>query len=100
MWASREVAVADLHERAADDKGGESVGYDSGERYDPEVSPFKPRRRPSITARTFPVTAELPGYPRRNGRQDIIAGVTVAALAIPAAMAYAELAGLSPVAGL
>jgi high affinity sulfate transporter 1 len=42
----------------------------------------------------------MPGYPKRNGRHDVIAGVTVAALAIPSAMAYAELAGLSPVAGL
>jgi sulfate permease, SulP family len=31
---------------------------------------------------------------------DLIAGVTVAALALPSAMAYAQLAGLSPVAGL
>jgi SulP family sulfate permease len=51
-------------------------------------------------ARTFPVSTSLPGYPKRNGRHDLIAGVTVAALAIPSAMAYAELAGLSPVAGL
>jgi MFS superfamily sulfate permease-like transporter len=39
-------------------------------------------------------------YPKRDLRRDAVAGVTVAALAIPAAMAYAELAGLSPVAGL
>lgn len=39
-------------------------------------------------------------YPRRDFRPDAIAGITVAALAIPSAMAYAELAGLSPVAGL
>ncbi|MGD0749655.1 MAG: SulP family inorganic anion transporter [Acidimicrobiales bacterium] len=51
-------------------------------------------------ARTFPVSTSMPGYPKRNGRHDVIAGVTVAALAIPSAMAYAELAGLSPVAGL
>lgn len=70
------------------------------DRYDPESSPFKPRRRASITARTFPVSTELADYPRRNGRRDAIAGITVAALAIPSAMAYAELAGLSPVAGL
>jgi high affinity sulfate transporter 1 len=39
-------------------------------------------------------------YPKRDLRRDAVAGVTVAALAIPSAMAYAELAGLSPVAGL
>ena len=69
-------------------------------RYDPAVSPFKPRQRPSVSARTFPVSTELAGYPTRSGRQDAVAGITVAALAIPSAMAYAELAGLSPVAGL
>ena len=75
--------------------GGEGYG-----RYDPGVSPFKPRRRASTTARTFPVSTELGGYPKRDARRDAIAGITVAALAIPSAMAYAELAGLSPVAGL
>jgi len=84
--------VPDLDDPEADGRG---VG-----RYDPEVSPFKPRRRRSVTARTFPVSTELDGYPKRDGRRDAIAGVTVAALAIPSAMAYAELAGLSPVAGL
>jgi sulfate permease, SulP family len=43
---------------------------------------------------------ELPGYRRRRLRGDAVAGVTVAALAIPSAMAYADLAGLSPVTGL
>ncbi len=43
----------------------------------------------------------LAGYPRRkDSRRDAVAGITLAALAIPSAMAYAELAGLSPVAGL
>ena len=63
-------------------------------------SPFRPRKQPPLLARTFPVSTSMPGYPKRNGRHDVIAGVTVAALAIPSAMAYAELAGLSPVAGL
>jgi high affinity sulfate transporter 1 len=74
-------------------------GPDPG-RYDPEVSPFKPRQRPPIVARTFPVSTGLAGYPGHKGRRDAVAGITVAALAIPSAMAYAELAGLSPVAGL
>jgi len=70
------------------------------DRYNPDISPFKPRQRPSVSARTFPVSTELAGYPKRSGKRDAIAGITVAALAIPSAMAYAELAGLSPVAGL
>jgi high affinity sulfate transporter 1 len=46
------------------------------------------------------VTGELPGYRIPSARRDLIAGVTVAALAVPSAMAYAEVAGLSPVNGL
>ncbi|MCJ7671334.1 MAG: SulP family inorganic anion transporter [Acidimicrobiia bacterium] len=64
-------------------------------------SPFKAQRRRPFVRRTFPVTqAVSKEYPKRDLRFDAIAGVTVAALAIPSAMAYAELAGLSPVAGL
>ena len=50
--------------------------------------------------RTIPVSAELPGYRTPSARRDVIAGITVAALALPAAMAYAEVAGVSPVNGL
>jgi len=46
------------------------------------------------------VSTGLAGYPKHKGRRDAVAGITVAALAIPSAMAYADLAGLSPVAGL
>jgi high affinity sulfate transporter 1 len=42
----------------------------------------------------------LPGYRIPSIRRDLIAGVTVAALAVPSAMAFAEVAGLSPVNGL
>jgi len=48
----------------------------------------------------LPLTADLPGYRPPTAQRDVLAGVTVAALALPAAMAYAELAGLSPVNGL
>ena len=50
--------------------------------------------------RAIPVAKELPGYRAPTARRDLLAGVTVAALAIPSAMAYAELAGLPAVAGL
>ncbi|HET9648482.1 MAG TPA: SulP family inorganic anion transporter, partial [Microlunatus sp.] len=39
-------------------------------------------------------------YRGKTLRHDALAAVTVAALALPAAMAYAELAGLPPVVGL
>lgn len=50
--------------------------------------------------RVIPVSRDLRGYGVRSARHDVLAGITVAALAVPAAMAYAELAGLSPVNGL
>ncbi len=81
------------------DEGREPSPGD-GAGYGDERSPFLPRRRPPLVARTFPVTTQLPGYGRRKLRPDLVAGVTVAALALPSAMAYAELAGLSPVVGL
>ena len=64
-------------------------------------SPFKARGARPFLQRTLPVSqAVSKQYPKRDLRRDAVAAVTVAALAIPAAMAYAELAGLSPVAGL
>jgi high affinity sulfate transporter 1 len=50
--------------------------------------------------RALPVAAELPTYRGNAARRDVVAGVTVAALAIPAAMAYAEVAGVAPINGL
>jgi high affinity sulfate transporter 1 len=70
-----------------------SVDYD-------QRSPFRPARQEPPLTRTIPVAAELPHYRGASARRDAVAGVTVAALAIPSAMAYAEVAGLSPVNGL
>ncbi|MFO7591637.1 MAG: SulP family inorganic anion transporter [Acidimicrobiia bacterium] len=71
-----------------------------GDAYE-DRSPFKARGRRPFLRRTFPVSQAVSReYLRRDVRPDAIAGITVAALAIPSAMAYAELAGLSPVAGL
>jgi SulP family sulfate permease len=63
-------------------------------------SPFRPARPEPILTRAIPVTAELPRYRGPSAWRDAVAGVTVAALAIPSAMAYAEVAGVSPVNGL
>ena len=46
--------------------------------------------------RVVRVAQQLPGYRGGTLRRDLLAGVTVAALALPSA----ELAGLSPVSGL
>jgi high affinity sulfate transporter 1 len=62
--------------------------------------PFRPARQEPLLTRAIPVTAEWPRYRGTSARRDAVAGVTVAALAIPSAMAYAEVAGVSPVNGL
>ncbi len=47
-----------------------------------------------------PGLSDLRSYQRRQWRPDIIAGVTIAAVAIPASLGMGDLAGLSPMAGL
>ena len=42
----------------------------------------------------------LRGYPRRHLRPDLIAGLTVAIVAVPQSIAYAAIAGLPPTFGL
>ena len=75
---------------------------DDHAQYTPDRSPFGRPPRTPILARTFPVSQQVDAkdYPRRKLRPDVIAGITVAAMSIPAGMAYASLAGVSPVAGL
>jgi sulfate permease, SulP family len=65
-----------------------------------ERSPFQAARPEPLLTRAVPVTSQLSRYRAPTARRDLLAGVTVAALAIPSAMAYAEVAGLSPVNGL
>ncbi|MEP6952766.1 MAG: SulP family inorganic anion transporter [Solirubrobacteraceae bacterium] len=62
--------------------------------------PFRPAPKAPVLQRAIPVSAELPGYRPHRARRDGLAALTVAALAIPSAMAYAELAGVTAVAGL
>ena len=66
----------------------------------PSASPFDPAPKTPVLNRLAPVTGELPGYRPRTGGRDLLAAVTVTAVAVPAAMGYAEVAGLSPVTGL
>ena len=61
---------------------------------------FRPARRDPLLVRTFPVSGEVPTYRGSAAGRDLVAGLTVAALALPSAMAYGQLAGLSPVNGL
>ena len=64
------------------------------------AAPFRRAEPDPLWQRAIPVAKELPEYRVPSARRDALAGVTVAALAIPSAMAYAELAGLPAVAGL
>ena len=65
-----------------------------------DASPFQPKAKDPLLQRAVPVSQELPAYGGHSARRDVLAGVTVAALALPSAMAYGELAGVSPVNGL
>jgi len=55
---------------------------------------------PRTLADAAPGLAMLVRYPRRRLRSDLVAGVTVGAVAVPSALAMAELAGLPVVFGL
>jgi SulP family sulfate permease len=50
--------------------------------------------------RRLPALESLRGYSLRAARADLVAGLSVAAVAVPQAMAYAMIAGLPPVYGL
>jgi high affinity sulfate transporter 1 len=64
------------------------------------TSSFRRADKEPLLTRAIPVAGQLPQYRAPSARRDLLAGVTVAALAVPSAMAYAEVAGLSPVNGL
>jgi SulP family sulfate permease len=90
--------MTDRDEGPAPDTSGS--GQRARDAYRKGASPFRSPARQPILNRISPVSEELPGYRGHTLRRDLVAGLTVAALALPSAMAYAELAGLSPVAGL
>ena len=48
----------------------------------------------------FPPARWLAGYPRPWLGRDLVAGITLAAYAIPVSLAYAGLAGLPPQVGI
>jgi SulP family sulfate permease len=56
--------------------------------------------QPTLLARWLPGLAQLQQYPRGALRGDIVAGVSVCVVMIPSVLAYAELVGLRPEAGL
>src|SRR3954447_21148491 len=66
----------------------------------PSASPFAPEGKTPILQRIAPVAGAVSGYRPATAGRDLLAAVTVTAVAVPAAMGYAEVAGLSPVNGL
>jgi high affinity sulfate transporter 1 len=62
--------------------------------------PFKAHQQSRSLLRFVPIVGDLRSYSRRLLRADVIAGVALAAVAIPQSMAYAQTAGLPVVAGL
>jgi len=63
-------------------------------------TPFGSAHKPPLSRRYVPLVASLHGYDRTRLRTDAVAGLTVAALALPASMAYADIAGLPVTSGL
>ncbi|MDR0310396.1 MAG: hypothetical protein LBJ21_02300, partial [Acidobacteriota bacterium] len=51
-------------------------------------------------SRAMPGLPELLSYNRKPLKRDLIAGLSVAAVSLPVSIAYAQLAGFSPVVGL
>jgi sulfate permease, SulP family len=83
-----------------DSNAGEAATEGPPPAYRTGRSPFRKARQEPLHERIVPVSARIPEYRPTTARRDLIAGLTVAALALPSAMAYAEVAGLSPVNGL
>jgi len=65
-----------------------------------EAAPFQPPEKDPLLVRAIPLAGQITRYRAPSARRDLLAGLTVAALAVPSAMAYAEVAGLAPVHGL
>ncbi|MCI0361288.1 MAG: sulfate permease [Planctomycetaceae bacterium] len=59
-----------------------------------------PDARAPLVARVAPGLATLLGYRRDWLRHDVVAGLSVAAVALPTAIAYAQIIGFDPVVGL
>ena len=64
----------------------------------PETSP--PRDASRALARWLPILTALRGYGLGSFRADLVAGIVLSALLVPAGMGYAEAAGLPPITGL
>ena len=71
----------------------------------PHTSPTDPGRAARVARRAqvhrwLPITAWVGGYQRQWLRGDVVAALTVIGLLVPESMAYAQIAGVPPQAGL
>jgi high affinity sulfate transporter 1 len=66
----------------------------------PGTNPFRRAPRRPLSHRLVPLRQAVKGYTGARARIDVLAGLTVAALALPSGMAYAQIAGVSVAAGL
>ncbi len=85
----------------ADEPAGPSSG--SGDPVAFSVSgsqPFREASRRRTWRNYVPLLSDLSGYSRKWFRADVVAGVTIATLAVPQSMAYAQTAGMPAAAGL
>lgn len=64
----------------------------------PETRP--PRDTRGAAVRAFPILTALRGYGLASFRADLVAGIVLSALLVPAGMAYAQAAGLPAITGL
>jgi sulfate permease, SulP family len=83
----------------ADDEGTRPAAGAGGATYG-DAAAFRPAAREPLLIRVVPVARDVPAYRPASAGRDLLAGLTVAALAVPSTMAYGQLAGLSPVNGL
>jgi sulfate permease, SulP family len=67
---------------------------------DKRRSPFLARAKRPLLERVSPVARDVRKYGVATLRRDALAGLTVAALALPSGAAFAQVAGLPPVAGM
>ena len=72
----------------------------SAAEYGGRPQPFQPKARATSRWRFIPLVESVRGYSVSLLRVDVLAGVALAALAVPQGMAYAQTAGLPVVAGL
>jgi SulP family sulfate permease len=68
--------------------------------YGGQPQPFQQKARATSRWRFIPLVESVRGYSVSMLRVDVLAGVALAALAVPQGMAYAQTAGLPVVAGL